>query len=255
MNPSCCGAVGKESGQSLAGYRGDGGYQALKKALGMAPDDVTKVVKDSGLRGRGGAGFPTGVKWTFLPKNNPGPVYLCVNADESEPGTFNNRILMEHDPHQFLEGITDRGPRDPLAHRLHLFAVRVRPLVSDARPGDSRVLREQYFGQEHSGDRFLARYLSASRGRGLHLRRRDGPAREPRREARLAADQAAVPRRRGTLPQADDRQQRRDARLRAAHPRARRRVVPLDRRSARSEQSARRREPRAKTLLHQRPCE
>ncbi len=97
--------VGKESGQSLAGYRADGGYQALKKALGMAPDDVTKIVKDSGLRGRGGAGFPTGVKWTFLPKNHPGPIYLCVNGDESEPGTFNNRILMEHDPHQFLEGI------------------------------------------------------------------------------------------------------------------------------------------------------
>src|SRR5579872_4765686 len=97
--------VGKESGQSLSGYRTDGGYQGLKKALAMNPDDVTKIVKDSGLRGRGGAGFPTGVKWTFLPKNHPGPVYLCVNGDESEPGTFNNRILMENDPHQFLEGI------------------------------------------------------------------------------------------------------------------------------------------------------
>ena len=97
--------LGKPSGQSLDGYRGDGGYQAIKKALALAPDDVTKIVKDSGLRGRGGAGFPTGLKWTFLPKNHPGPVYLCVNADESEPGTFNNRILMEHDPHQFLEGI------------------------------------------------------------------------------------------------------------------------------------------------------
>ena len=97
--------VGKESGQSLAGYRADGGYQAIKKALRLAPDEVTKLVKDSGLRGRGGAGFPTGVKWTFLPKDHPGPVYLCVNADESEPGTFNNRILMEYDPHQILEGI------------------------------------------------------------------------------------------------------------------------------------------------------
>ena len=97
--------VGKESGQSLAGYRADGGYQAIKKALGLAPDEVTRLVKDSGLRGRGGAGFPTGVKWTFLPKDHPGPVYLCVNADESEPGTFNNRILMEYDPHQILEGI------------------------------------------------------------------------------------------------------------------------------------------------------
>src|ERR1700733_7019755 len=97
--------VGKESGQSLAGYRADGGYQALKKALGLSRDEVTKIVKDSGLRGRGGAGFPTGLKWTFLPKDHPGPIYLCVNADESEPGTFNNRILMEDDPHQVLEGI------------------------------------------------------------------------------------------------------------------------------------------------------
>jgi NADH-quinone oxidoreductase subunit F len=71
----------------------------------MAPDDVIKIVKDSGLRGRGGAGFSAGAKWSFLPKNHPGPIYLCVNADESEPGTFNNRILMEEDPHQLLEGI------------------------------------------------------------------------------------------------------------------------------------------------------
>src|SRR5436305_2877890 len=71
----------------------------------MAPADVTNAVKASGLRGRGGAGLPTGVKWGFLPKDHPGPVYLCINADESEPCTFNNRILMEEDPHQVLEGI------------------------------------------------------------------------------------------------------------------------------------------------------
>ena len=71
----------------------------------MKPDDVTDLVKDAGLRGRGGAGFSAGMKWSFLPKNHPGPVYLCVNADESEPGTFNNRILMEQDPHQLIEGI------------------------------------------------------------------------------------------------------------------------------------------------------
>jgi NADH-quinone oxidoreductase subunit F len=71
----------------------------------MEPDAVTNTVKDASLRGRGGAGFSAGVKWTFLPKNHPGPIYLAVNADESEPGTFNNRILMEEDPHQLLEGI------------------------------------------------------------------------------------------------------------------------------------------------------
>jgi NADH-quinone oxidoreductase subunit F len=98
--------VGKPDSQSLAGYRGDGGYRALAKALNeMAPAHVVDAVKSSGLRGRGGAGFPCGVKWTFLPKDHPGPIYLCVNADESEPCTFNNRILMEEDPHQVLEGI------------------------------------------------------------------------------------------------------------------------------------------------------
>ena len=90
----------------LEAYRADGGYAAVTKALNaMTPVQVIDVVKASGLRGRGGAGFPCGVKWTFLPPNHPGPIYLCVNADESEPCTFNNRILMELDPHQVLEGI------------------------------------------------------------------------------------------------------------------------------------------------------
>src|SRR5438876_9381330 len=90
----------------LDAYRADGGYRAATKALTeMTPAQVIDVVKASGLRGRGGAGFPTGVKWTFLPKDHPGPIYLCVNADESEPCTFNNRILMQEDPHQILEGI------------------------------------------------------------------------------------------------------------------------------------------------------
>src|ERR1700719_4247376 len=98
--------VGKPDSQSLPGYRADGGYRALAKALEeLTPAKVVDVVKNSGLRGRGGAGFPCGLKWTFLPKDHPGPIYLCVNADESEPCTFNNRILMEEDPHQVLEGI------------------------------------------------------------------------------------------------------------------------------------------------------
>jgi NADH-quinone oxidoreductase subunit F len=98
--------VGKPDSQSIDGYIADGGYRALRKAVTeMAPEQVVEVVKASGLRGRGGAGFPTGVKWTFLPKGHPGPIYLCVNGDESEPCTFNNRVLMEGDPHQFLEGV------------------------------------------------------------------------------------------------------------------------------------------------------
>jgi NADH-quinone oxidoreductase subunit F len=90
----------------LEAYRADGGYQAFTRAVTeMTAAQVVDVVKNSGLRGRGGAGFPTGMKWTFLPKDYPGPIYLCVNADESEPCTFNNRILMEQDPHQVLEGV------------------------------------------------------------------------------------------------------------------------------------------------------
>jgi NADH-quinone oxidoreductase subunit F len=97
--------VGIPNSHTLAVYRERGGYQGLKKALEKSPAEVVQAVKDSNLRGRGGAGFPTGAKWSFLPPNHPGPIYMCVNADESEPGTFNNRILMEEDPHQVLEGI------------------------------------------------------------------------------------------------------------------------------------------------------
>jgi NADH-quinone oxidoreductase subunit F len=98
--------IHKDDSHTLRVYEQSGGYQALKKVLKeMSPDDLKKVVKDSGLRGRGGAGFPCGLKWTFLPKDHPGPIYFCLNADESEPGTFNNRILMEDDPHQVIEGL------------------------------------------------------------------------------------------------------------------------------------------------------
>jgi NADH-quinone oxidoreductase subunit F len=91
---------------SLREYEQTGGYTALKKILGKVPQaDVIETVKKSGLRGRGGAGFPTGVKWGFIPKDHPGPKYLCCNADESEPGTFKDRQLIERDPHQILEGI------------------------------------------------------------------------------------------------------------------------------------------------------
>ena len=81
-----------------------GGYKALEKALALEPDAVTEEVKASGLRGRGGAGFPTGIKWSFMPKEPTRPHYLLCNADESEPGTFKDRELMRWDPHQLIEG-------------------------------------------------------------------------------------------------------------------------------------------------------
>jgi NADH-quinone oxidoreductase subunit F len=106
FEPVLLARINKPSSEKLEGYRADGGYATYLKALtDLKPEQVTAQVKDSGLRGRGGAGFPTGLKWTFLPKDHPGPIYLCINADESEPCTYNNRILMEKDPHQVLEGI------------------------------------------------------------------------------------------------------------------------------------------------------
>jgi NADH-quinone oxidoreductase subunit F len=105
FQPVLLARVGKADSQKLATYKADGGFKGLEAALKKSPAEVVELVKSSGLRGRGGAGFPTGLKWTFLPKDHPGPIYMCVNADESEPGTFCNRVLMEDDPHQVLEGI------------------------------------------------------------------------------------------------------------------------------------------------------
>src|SRR3990170_4897388 len=91
---------------SLKEYEKVGGYTALRKALnGMTPQEVTKVVTDSNLRGRGGAGFATGVKWDFVQLDEAKPKYLIANADEMEPGTFKDRILLESTPHQMIEGM------------------------------------------------------------------------------------------------------------------------------------------------------
>lgn len=87
----------------LKAYRAESGYEGLAKALSLEPEEVIEEVKASGLRGRGGAGFPAGLKWSFIPKGD-GQKYLVCNADESEPGTFKDRLLMETDPHQLLEG-------------------------------------------------------------------------------------------------------------------------------------------------------
>ena len=95
---------GRKDGHRLPVYESEGGYKALRMVLGsMSAAEVRDVVKDSGLRGRGGAGFPTGVKWGFVPEAAE-DVYFFVNADESEPGTFKDRYLLDYDPHQTIEG-------------------------------------------------------------------------------------------------------------------------------------------------------
>jgi NADH-quinone oxidoreductase subunit F len=90
---------------SLDTFLANDGYKAFMKAAGMTPDDIINEVKASNLRGRGGAGFPTGMKWSFVPRNVDKPKYIVVNADESEPGTCKDRVLMENDPHQLIEGM------------------------------------------------------------------------------------------------------------------------------------------------------
>ncbi len=105
FTPILTGAIGQPESWTLAHYLARGGYEGLKKALAMSPDEVLEEVKRSGLRGRGGAGFPTGQKWSFVPRDPSRPKYLICNADESEPGSFKDRMLLENDPHQVLEGI------------------------------------------------------------------------------------------------------------------------------------------------------
>jgi NADH-quinone oxidoreductase subunit F len=124
---------GKPNSAALQSYRADGGYAALDKALGMEPAAVVDEVKRSNLRGRGGAGFATGLKWTFLPKDVR-PRFLTVNADESEPGTFKDRYIIEHDPHMLIEGIAITC----LALDMHLAYVYIRGEF----PKQARILEE-----------------------------------------------------------------------------------------------------------------
>jgi NADH-quinone oxidoreductase subunit F len=97
--------IDKPNSTAIDTYLSGGGYNAVKKALAMKPEEIIQLVKDSELRGRGGAGFPTGNKWGFVPRNAPKPTYLLCNADESEPGTFKDRVIIEQDPHLLIEGM------------------------------------------------------------------------------------------------------------------------------------------------------
>jgi NADH-quinone oxidoreductase subunit F len=98
-------ARGATNSRAIGTYLAAGGYKAFEKVVAMDPAAVIQETIDSELRGRGGAGFPTGRKWSFVPKDHPGPRYLVCNADESEPGTFKDRELLEHDPHMVIEGV------------------------------------------------------------------------------------------------------------------------------------------------------
>ncbi|MBI5467910.1 MAG: NADH-quinone oxidoreductase subunit NuoF [Deltaproteobacteria bacterium] len=97
--------IDKPESHRIENYIKDGGYKAFAEALKLKPDNIIQMVKDSGLRGRGGAGFSTGLKWSFIPKDPTIPKYLCCNADEGEPGTYKDRAIIDNDPHLLLEGM------------------------------------------------------------------------------------------------------------------------------------------------------
>ena len=148
-------------------YEWAGGYRALRNALqSMTPAAVTEVVKDSNLRGRGGAGFPAGLKWTFVPKDAPHPRYLVANADEMEPGTFKDRVLLEGDPHQLIEGMTLAGYATGtdiayifLRGEYKLAAKRIAKAISEAYAAG-------YLGKDILGSGYtLELYLHVSAGR------------------------------------------------------------------------------------------
>ena len=127
----------------LACYVRNGGYEVLKKAVARKPEELIDEVKKSGLRGRGGAGFPCGVKWSLVDRKSGKPIYLIVNADESEPGTFKDRYIMHQDPHQLIEGIDDLLFREQREAGLHLHPrrdSRTAP-ASSKRPSPRRARR------------------------------------------------------------------------------------------------------------------
>src|SRR5947207_9469888 len=104
MDPILTKFVREPHSYTLDFYLKHEGYEGLRKALGMKPNDVIELVKASGLKGRGGAGFPAGMKWQFVVKDTPKPKFIVCNADESEPGTFKDHLLMERNPHLLFEG-------------------------------------------------------------------------------------------------------------------------------------------------------
>ena len=163
------------------------GYEGLRKALTLKPNDIIEQVKASGLRGRGGAGFPTGMKWQFVLKDTPKPKYICCNADESEPGTFKDHVLMERNPHLLIEGCAIGcyaiGAKVAYIYIRGEFYHVQQMLEAEIEKAYAAGLSRQ----EHLRQRLRLRRLHASRRRRLRGGRGDGADRIARRQARAAA--------------------------------------------------------------------
>ena len=214
----------------IESYLRHGGYEALKKALAIQPKDLPEgkkmsgpeqirdEVMKSGLRGRGGAGFSCGLKWSFVDRRSGKPIYLICNADESEPGTFKDRQILHKDPHQMIEGMIISC----YANDVKLAYIYIRGEFPEGARILNRALkrgaREKFPRQKHSRQRLRSGDSRPSRRGRLHLRRGNRADRIARRQARLSAHQAALfPGGARPLSVPDDRQQRRDALRREAH--------------------------------------
>ena len=161
----------------------------------MTPEAIIDELKASSLRGRGGAGFPTGMKWSFVPRNTGKPTYIICNSDESEPGTCKDRLLMENDPHQLIEGMLIAGWTIKSNKGYIFIRGEYRYLIEIVDRAIAEAYERGYLGQEHSRLRLGFRSLHAH-GRGrLRVRRRIGAARIAGRQARHSAAEAAVSRR------------------------------------------------------------
>ena len=186
-----------------------GAWNSTKELMQFGPEWICDQIKASGLRGRGGAGFPTGLKWTFMPKVvKDRPHYLVVNADESEPGTCKDRDIMRHDPHLLIEGCLIAS----FAMRANKCYIYLRGEYIFERETLEKAITEAYAGRSRRQERvrlgFRFRHLHPPRRRRLHLRRRDCAARKPRRQEGPAAPEAAIPGERGPLWLPDDGEQR-----------------------------------------------
>ena len=206
-------------------YKRLGGYRALERAFReMEADEVLVELEESGLRGRGGAGFSMGKKASFLPRGEMHK-YLCCNADESEPGAFKDRELMQKNPHQLIEGIAIAALAAGAGHAF-IFIRGEYDLQGDILDAAvAEAYEAGYLGENILGQPLRRRAGRPPRRRRLHLRRGDGAARRAGGKARQPAAQAALPRGSGTLRRPDADQQRRDALQRPPHRRQRRRVV------------------------------
>src|SRR5437870_13553418 len=161
--------VDKANSTAIDTYLASGGYESARKALAMQPGDITQLVKDSELRGRGGAGFPTGMKWSFVPKNAPKPTWLLCNADESEPGTFKDRVLIEKDPHLLIEGMIIAGfaiGSNPMSYiyirgEFHYGAMALEKALQEAR--DRGFLGQNILGSGFDLD------ITVARGAGAYI--------------------------------------------------------------------------------------